>query len=132
MRKINRTQSIEQISMWEVLSSIRVFLYKVKNLYHLFKNSFRPVCIDLSFNNCWFLVYRWPVMEKQVYSSYNWIPVFTILTTCRLGTSNKCRFATLLTQKSNTKCKFTIYIKLYLITLLNYYLFFTTILNHTV
>ena len=41
-----------------------------------------------TFNNCWFLVYKWPVMEKQVTSSYKWLPVFTFLTTSRMGTSH--------------------------------------------
>ena len=56
--------------------------------YHLFKNCCRPVCIGLTFNNCWLLVYRWSAMEKQITSSNNWLPVFTLLTTYRLGTSN--------------------------------------------
>ena len=39
-------------------------------------------------------------MEEQVTSLNNWLPVFALLTTCRLGTSNKCRYATLLKPKS--------------------------------
>ena len=43
-------------------------LQRVKNLYHMFKNCCRPVCIDQTFNNCLFLVNKWSVMEKQVTS----------------------------------------------------------------
>ena len=35
--------------------------------------------------NRWYLVYKWSVIEKQVTSSYKWLPVFTLLTICRLG-----------------------------------------------
>ena len=37
---------------------IRVFLYSVRNLYHIFKNCCRPVCIDHTYINCWFIVHR--------------------------------------------------------------------------
>ena len=46
--------------------------------------------------NCWLPVFMWSVMDKQVTSTPPqylemggfWLPVFTLLTTCRLGTSN--------------------------------------------
>ena len=42
-------------------------IQRVKNLYHMFNNCCMPVCIDHTFNDCWFLVYKWSVMEKQIY-----------------------------------------------------------------
>ena len=106
-------------------------IQRVNNLYHMFKNCCRPVCIDYTFNNCWFLVYKWSVMEKQVTISYKWLPVFTLLTNCRLGISNYSRYAIYShksrTQSVNYQCQSLLKDTFRLL-----YLLYHHMLNHTV
>ena len=50
------------------MDQARVFVYKGLRIF--------TICQC----NCWFLVYKWSVMEKQVTISYKRLPVYTLLT----------------------------------------------------
>ena len=92
-----------------------VSIPRLKHLYHMFKTVVGQC-------HCWFLDCKWSDMEKQVTSSYKWLPVFTLLT---INLDMQLCLHKSQTQSANLQ--FIINGKFYLITLLNYYLFFTTI-----
>ena len=50
------------------MDQARVFVYKGLRIFTICQR------------NCWFLVYKWSVMEKQVTISYKRLPVYTLLT----------------------------------------------------